>query len=208
MTTFNDIWTSQSERDWNTLFHRYWSLIKVDNVQVEYSLNRLDPERISKLDENSWYEFLHDEYFFWKYTAKNRLATTRKHLRRYVEEDDLYSLNNIRIAILDINPKEIGESLRIACEIRGLGVAGASGLLSLIYPEYFATVDQFVVKALREVEEQRSLVEAMNPEGLSIKDGVLLTEILRGKATEMDSSFGSNFWTPRTLEMALWAYRS
>jgi len=57
----------------------------------------------------------------------------------------------------------------IATSIHGLGIAGASGLLTLMYPDQFGTVDQFVVKALREVEglPQRAALERMNPEASS-----------------------------------------
>jgi hypothetical protein len=44
--------------------------------------------------------------------------------------------------------------------IRGLGIAGASGLLSVLFPEYFGTVDQFVVMSLlciNGLKERKSL---------------------------------------------------
>lgn len=206
--SFNDVWAAGSEMDWNRLLHKYWSAVKIDNIQIEYELNRLVPERIARMNGVAWYDFLHDEYFVWKYTAKNRLATTRMHLRKYITEGDLESLDRVRARLMTIDPKQIAESLSVACEVRGLGVAGGSGLLSLIYPTHFATVDQFVVKALLEVDECRSKVAAMNPMGLVIKDGVVLTKIIRDKASEMNRKFASRFWTPRTLEMALWAYRA
>jgi hypothetical protein len=86
-------------------------------------------------------------------------------------------------------------------------VAGASGLLSLIYPREFATVDQFVVKAFLEVDDEKRNVEGMNPENLSIEDGGILTNVMREKSALMNTAFDTEFWTPRTLEMALWAYR-
>lgn len=36
----------------------------------------------------------------------------------------------------------------LAKRIRGLGIAGAPGLLAVLYPEHFETVDQLVVDAL------------------------------------------------------------
>jgi hypothetical protein len=92
--------------------------------------------------------------------------------------------------------------------VRGLGVAGASGLLSLLYPAHFATVDQFVVRALLEAPEQRQFIEGMNPEGLAIRNGVVLTQIMRIKAAENNARFQSEFWTLRTMEVAPWAYRT
>ena len=83
-----------------------------------------------------------------------------------------------------------------ATEIRGLGPAGASGLLSILFPESFGTVDQFVVKALREVEgfPYANELEKMNPESLSMDNSVLLNQ-----------RFDTDFWTPRKIDMVLWS---
>ena len=160
------------------------------------------------MDEKEWYDFLHDEYFVWKYTAKNRLATTRSHLSKRREGANLTSLHGIRSELLQIDPNDIGTCIDLACQIPGLGVAGGSGLLSLLYPEHFATVDQFVVKALLEIPDYIDDVKAMKPENLTLKEGAVLTHIMRAKAAEMNSQFRTAFWTPRTVEMTLWAYRA
>jgi len=206
--SFNDIWNTTDESAWNRLLRKYWSLVSVDNIQVEIELNRLTPDRIAGMDADSWYAFLHNEYFVWKYTAKNRLATTRKALARHRESGELEALDQIRVAILRLDHSDIATSLTTACEIRGLGVAGASGLLSLLFPHHYSTVDQFVVKALSEVDQHADAVRGMNPDGLKVSDGVTLTKIMRAKAAENNARFNSTFWTPRTIEMALWAYRS
>ena len=116
-------------------------------------------------------------------------------------------MHYIKNEILALDKTDILNSLEVACKIRGLGVAGASGLLSLLYPRDFATVDQFVVKALREVDEYKDKVKNMRPENLSLDDGVVLTNIMRKKSAEMNAKLSTSFWGPRTLEMALWAYR-
>ena len=206
--SFNDIWNAADESEWNRLLRKYWSLVAVDNIQVEIELNGLTPDRIARMDADSWYAFLHDEYFVWKYTAKNRLATTRRALARHREDGELEVLNGIRVGILNLDHGNIATSLNTACEIRGLGVAGASGLLSLLFPHHYSTVDQFVVKALSEVDQHADAVRGMNPDGLKVSDGVTLTKIMRAKAAENNARFDSRFWTPRTVEMALWAYRS
>ena len=64
------------------------------------------------------------------------------------------------------------------------------------------------MKALSEVNQHADAVQGMNPDGLKVSDGVTLTKIMRVKATENNAQFDSMFWTPRTVEMALWAYRS
>jgi hypothetical protein len=93
--------------------------------------------------------------------------------------------------------------------IHGLGTAGASGLLALIYPAHFATVDQFVAKALRLVEglPERDRVLKMRSNGLTVSDGVVLIDIMRRKAAQSNNQlFGFSHWTPRKLDMILWTY--
>jgi hypothetical protein len=116
--------------------------------------------------------------------------------------------DQIRRRLLSLDPDDIRLGLKAGCDIRGLGTAGASGLLALMYPQKFGTVDQFAVKALRQVEdlpEAKSLAR-MNPENLTISDGVLLIEILRRKAADNNRIFKSETWTPRKLDKVLWTY--
>ena len=129
-------------------------------------------------------------------------------IKKNKKDGELDELHDIKNQILSMDLNDISNSLKVTTNIRGLGVAGASGLLSLIYPDYFGTVDQFVVKALLEVNDKKKMVSEMNPEGLTVKDGVILTEIMKEKASENNELFASKFWNPRTLEMALWSYRS
>jgi hypothetical protein len=93
-------------------------------------------------------------------------------------------------------------------QIRGLGTAGASGLLALMYPEAFGTVDQFAVKALRDVDNlaEEPLLAAMNPDGLNTKDGVLLINIMRRRAAQNNRLFNTDEWTPRKIDKVLWTY--
>jgi len=86
--------------------------------------------------------------------------------------------------------------------IRGLAVAGASGLLALVYPEEFGTVDVMVTKALQLL----GLAEVMrvNPKNISIPEGETMIEIMRLKALELNRTFGTNKWTPRLVDRVLW----
>ena len=203
-----ELWISSDPADWERALARYWSYVRPENFDLERSLDSLDLERLREMDSQSWYQFLRDEYFVWKYTAANRYASTTGQLQRYVDDDALDELDAIRRKLLSLDTDDIRLSLYAAEEIRGLGTAGASGLLSLMYPHKFATVDQFVVKALREVDElpEAQTIAQMHPEGLSVKDGVLLIEVLRRKAADNNRLFNSETWTPRKLDMVLWTY--
>jgi hypothetical protein len=122
--------------------------------------------------------------------------------------NELSVLKNIQTRLFSTSPSETGECLRIACEIRGLGTAGASGLLALLFPKDFGTVDQFVVKRLQEIDHPDYGMElrSMNPEILKIKDAIILNRIMKEKALELNQRFKTDFWTPRRLDMVLWAF--
>jgi len=81
-------------------------------------------------------------------------------------------------------------------------------LLSLLYPKSFATVDQFVVKALRGVPDLPEVAKLLrtNPEGLTIRDGRLLTDIMTRKAHANNAVFGVSTWTTREIDKVLWTY--
>jgi hypothetical protein len=203
-----DLWVSSDPQAWEDALERYWNFVQRRNLALEQSLDTLDLERIRGLDPRGWYDFLMNEYFRWKYVAPNRYATTTRQLRRYFEDDALVKLDDIRHRLLNFNTDDVRSGLKIASEILGLGTAGASGLLALMYPRKFGTVDQFAVKALRQVNglPEAACLEEMNPEALTIRDGVLLIGILRRKATETNLKFKSDAWTPRKLDKILWTY--
>ena len=87
-----------------------------------------------------------------------------------------------------------------------LGTAGASGLLAILFPAHFGTVDQFCGEgACRASGTARASFDcAMKPESLKVSDGVILIRIMRQKAVELNRVFSTSKWTPRKLDMVLW----
>lgn len=209
MTTIEILWKSKNEYDWKVALERYWSFVRPENIRLEKELNELTAEKIISLDPIAWYDFLHDQYFRWKYTAPNRYASTTLALKRFRESNPLEGLFDIKKRLLSFDTSDISLGLSIAKEIPGLGIAGASGLLSLMYPDKFATVDQFVVRALSQIPDlsQSGDLKKMNPENLTLRDGVILVNIMQTKAKENNRVFGTHFWTPRKIDMVLWASR-
>ena len=203
----SNLWNNGSETAWKEALEHYYNFQDADAVDLDRYMEKVNPDNVAQLSADEFYNFLHDKYFVWKYTAKNRLATTRKYLRRYVEENNLSELADIQKRLFLSDRSNIGKCMSIATEIRGLGPAGASGLLSILFPESFGTVDQFVVKALREVEgfSYANELAKMNPESLSMDNSVLLIRILREKANELNQRFDTDFWTPRKIDMVLWS---
>lgn len=209
MMTIDKLWRSTNEQDWKAALENYWNFVRPENIKLERELDDLKLETIHNLDPISWYEFLHDKYFRWKYTAPNRFSTTTRQLKKYVELDQFDELFEIKKKLLSFDTSDIPSGLLIATRIRGLGIAGASGLLSLMYPDHFGTVDQFAVKAFCQIRDlsENSQVKKMNPENLTLNDGIILIHIMRQKANEINTIFNISFWTPRKIDMILWAVR-
>lgn len=209
MQSIAELWRSPDQAAWRQALERYWQYVQPRNLELERALERLDLERIRNLEPEGWYDFLRNQYFRWKYTAPNRYATTTRSLAAYVDQTGgLDELHSIKFRLLELDVSKIREGLLIACEIRGLGVAGASGLLSLLYPPAFATVDQFAVKALRLVGglPEDDILARMKPESLSIANGVNLIGLMRRKSAENNQLFETTEWTPRKIDQILWTY--
>ena len=206
--TLKELWHNGTERQWQKALDSYYYMLRPEQRDIEDYINNVDAETIKGLDENEFYEFLYNKYFVWKYTAKNRLATTRKSLEKYIRNNELQKLKDIQTRIFSMPKDDVGKCLGVACEIYGLGTAGASGLLAVLFPANFGTVDQFVVRRLQEINHPiyDSELNKMNPEGLKIKDGVILVEIMKEKAKELNKKFNTDFWTPRRIDMILWSF--
>jgi len=203
-----EIWTSSDSSVWEKALARYWDFVKPSLHDLEVELENLDLQTIRLLSPKGWYDFLHDKYFPWKYTAANRLATTRARLEKCTSPEDLAGLDETRQSLLILDPNDTLKAIQAAGRIPGLGVAGASGLLAILYPNSFAVVDQFVVKALLDVGTlpEHPQLQKMNPEGLKNADAVLLTDILRRKAQQLNATLNTSSWTARKLDKALWTF--
>jgi hypothetical protein len=204
----NELWNNEDQNIWLGALNRYWQFLRPNNIDLENRMNNLNPNEIQIMQVNDFYNFLLNEYFSWKYTAPNRLATTTRQLNRYINENRLNDLQTVKEDLFHFNLNDQNEGLKIASRIHGLGTAGASGLLAIIYPHYFGTVDQFVVKALCEIPNLPENIELnnMNPEGLTIRNGVFLINIMRNKANSLNNLFNTDSWTPRKIDMILWTY--
>lgn len=201
--TLKELWYNGTERQWQEALDTYYFMLRPEQRDIEDYINNIDAKTIKCLDEKEFYEFLYNKYFVWKYTAKNRLATTRKCLGKYIHNNELLKLKDIQTRLFSMPKDNVGKCLGVACEIYGLGTAGASGLLAILFPADFGTVDQFVVRRLQEINHPiyNTELNKMNPEGLKIKDGIILVEIMKEKAKELNKKFNTDFWTPRRIDM-------
>ena len=200
------MWNSNDPGFWQKALHLYWTFVKPSNLALEKEMELLDAETVRAMNPQEWYRFLLEKYFRWKYTAPNRYASTTKKLRSYAENNELPALHAIKERLFALDKDNIQECLALASSIRGLGTAGASGLLAVLFPAHFGTVDQFAVKALVKIPElpERDLIAVMNPESLKLNEGAILIRIMRRKASELNRTFSSTEWTPRKVDMVLW----
>jgi len=206
MNMMDRLWNTPNLLEWETALRRYWSYVKPANLELEREMDCLQISSISGMNETQWYEFLLHKYFKWKYTAPNRYGSTTKHLSRSVDQRGLFYLVKIKEKLLDFNLNDIEKGLQIAIGISGLGAPGASGLLAILYPSHFGTIDQFAVKALLQVSHlpNTDKIKKMNPNALKLQDGVLLISVMRQKANELNLLFTTESWTPRKIDMVLW----
>ena len=151
------LWNSNDAKIWEECLDKYYESVKPSNLELENWMASIDYRKIAALDAESFYAFLHDKYFVWKYTAANRLASTRKCLRRYLDDGKMPELEDIKDELFSFDRRDVRRGLSIAYRIRGLGSAGASGLLAVLFPESFGTVDQFVVKNLQGINNLADL---------------------------------------------------
>lgn len=209
MNSLASIWFSDSGNDWKSALNQYWIFVRPENLVLEKSMEQINLHEIAELDAEGWYRFLHDRYFKWKFTARNRYRTTTMQLKKYQELKKLNELNDIKKRLLSLDIQDIHTGLSTAKEIKGLGIAGASGLLALMYPTAFATVDQFVVKTLRNITKlpEYDKVSQIKEDNIKIREGDLLIRIMRRKSQELNQKFSTDFWTPRKLDMVLWGAR-
>jgi hypothetical protein len=222
MITVKDLWESNNENAWHEALEHYWNLVRPGNIALEQELNELKLEQVTAFNQTDWFKFLNEKYFRWKYTAPNRYVTTTKYFFKYIEDDQLDELFDIKKELLRDSVSNIKAGLTIAMKIKGLGIAGASGLLSLMYPHIYGTVDQFVVKALKKMNKlsqsdssELNEIKLNKPNkpnkpgeetyNIKISNGVFLIDFMTRKAKELNEKYYTNYWTPRKIDMILWS---
>ncbi len=209
MTTLSEVWDSASEDVWVQALKKYWECVMPPNLALEREMDQLDTEAVRRMDAQEWYDFLLMKYFRWKFTAPNRYASTTKSLKAFAQPPFLSMLYSFKERLFLLDKEDIKKCLTVATAIPGLGPAGGSGLLAILFPKDFGTADQFVVNALREIPdlpEQDAVSGIRNPESLKPDEGTLLIGIMRRKASELNTLLGTTKWTPRKIDMILWAF--
>jgi len=158
----SELWTSQDHGEWQCALASYWDVASVRrNLECEKVIDKLDSESIRDGDSESWLNFLR-LYFAWKFTGNylpKRLAD--------LESNQPERLLRIKALLFSSDATDIRRAIERAQYIKGLGPAGGSGLLAVLFPTQFGTADKFVVKALVGVRAlpERGQVRKMDPKG-------------------------------------------
>lgn len=119
-----ELWNGGDQQTWQRALDRYWTFVKPANLALEREMDQLDAEAVRKMDADSWYRFLLEKYFRWKYTAPNRYASTTKTLRTYASNNELPALHAIKERLFARDKNNVEQCLAVGCSIRGLGTAG------------------------------------------------------------------------------------
>lgn len=204
-----ELWHNGTDEMWKAALKSYWDRFNDDQYILEKEIDSIEVSDVASLSVYEFYDFLYQQYYPWKFTNKLFLSRNRKHLEKYLYDNEIDRLARIQKRLFNLDFEDIKECLAVASSIHGLGTAGASGLLSILYPEHFGTVDKFVVYSLLKIDglQEKAILSSMNPDALTLNNGVLLIEIMRRKAQELNERFNTNFWTPRKIDMILWAIR-
>lgn len=91
-SNINNLWNSNDSKIWEKYLHKYYDAVMPNHVEIEKEMESLDVNILKDMSEFEFYKFLYNKYFYWKYTAPNRLATTRNNLEKYVKENRLNEL--------------------------------------------------------------------------------------------------------------------
>ena len=206
----SELWKSEAESDWLIALDHYWDYVDPSNMVLEKKLDNIDSNIISQMPLDDFYNFLIDEYFRWKFTDFRWLQQNKEHFAKYVYEERLEELSQIQKQLFLFDLNDIKSGLEIACSINGLGIAGGSGLLSILFPGYFGTVDQYVIKALCSIEDlpEKSVLQNMKQTNISLSSGIILVKIMKNKASELNFRFKNSIWTPRAIDKILWSTRN
>lgn len=135
-----ELWRSSDPMAWEQALQRYWHFVQPRNIALERALDALDLRRLQNLSPQGWYDFLHDEYFRWEYTAPNRYATTTIQLRKCVDGHALDELESIRQQLLSLDLNDVRAGLKTAKKIRNRKSPSEDGLYCYYFLAFASSI--------------------------------------------------------------------
>lgn len=204
------LWNSEEKTAWDSALQNYQQQIKSSNLDVENKLNAMKSQDFQSMTGKDFYAFLRD-YAQWKYTDGRIKSNVQKRIEEYYEEHSDEEMKRILDNIFAIDLEDVYLHIENIKRIKGIGVAGASGILSLVFPKHFGTVDRFAVENLKEIYKNDSVCESklnkINSIDISTYDAVLVIKIYQAKACQLNQKLKTEAFTPRIIDMVLWGAR-
>lgn len=205
------LWDAGSQQEWENARNHYCVIPSVrKNCELErrLSCNKYVVDSI----EEDLFAFLLNEYCAWKYTDCRWKTTAIKNLKGMSDEKRaiaklkilsyIHKIKDLTCERKILNDTIIKEGIALNSYLDGIGIAGISGLLALSFPNYFGVIDQFVLEAFSEL----NLSDKKRIEAVTVKDAIAIEKELHEKAIAINDKFNTQEWTPRMVEMALWAF--
>lgn len=218
---FLTVWSSTDQNPWHGGFERYWTHPTVKkNLAIEREIDQAMSLRDNILSSGSdLVQFLEDWYYPWKFdpigaTNKNRQALQIDYAQHPIKYD------NACRRVLQLNLADSARCLSAvgSGSIPGMRVSAASAFLAVLFPEWFGTVDQHTLRNLLKIVDPRAdwlRAQVHNPATFFSGDhqlaqhrASLMVALYREQAQRLNSGLTTPYWTPRKVEMVVFALRS
>jgi len=211
MVSIQDVWTSQENSVWCAQIDAYWKHVEAQGKKaLEEEMSNLSSQIVRDYGDQGWRDFLAMKYISWKHQPGPFWRSIQtKFLARYAPEEQQALLGTIKRRVFACDPEKTRELLEAVDEIYQFGVPSASGLLSLLFPSYFGTVDRFAIQFLQRIEELKdnTKIQRIKPKNISLDDAVQAISIMRVQAAKNNHLFRTDYWTARRIDMILYATR-
>lgn len=197
-------WDSTDKRDWDralALYNMHFG--GTDKASIDTRVTLINAQIIEKLSTEEFVCFL-EEFYDWKYS--NTGASRNKNLFSQWIKDNIHIVESLKQSLCQSSLSD-EELIKISKEIKYISVAGATALLSIMYPDRFGTVDKFVVLCLKESLPNDSIIQSTNEEDIKIEQAIYIEKLMREKAKELNKLFSVVTWNARAIDKATWADR-
>lgn len=158
-------------------------------------------------DADVIYSFLAEEFFIWKYGFNINFFNRNK--AHFVNKfgNNKSSLFNVFYNIFSTAKKsglKTGADKSslisiLASVLSGVSLSGASALLSLIFPDHIGTCDSVFLKQYN--------LDKQTTYRLCKTSIAIFEDYMADQSTILNKLSGSDFWTPRKIDKAIWANR-
>jgi len=223
-TALASLWRSNEVSAWQDALAKYWNHGPVRrNIDVERHMDRLTAEDRGAIlaSGGALVDFLDHWYYSWKFFAIAPYDIPKHQAKvriEYATNSDKYNAIARRLGAL--NADDVDQCLRYVASrsIPGLQLSAGSGLLAVLYPTWFGTVDQHTLRALQTLDDERAAwlrrhipdpktFFPANNNDRGRHAAKLMTQLYREKSQELARLDGETGWTPRRVEMVCYTLR-